>query len=646
MATKAEQHSEGTSSISFIVKLKLVLVVFLGVMLASWYFSAKIPANVLLPLEKLQAVVFDGNLVPDVVPARQQVPLLVGLLSSVLMLLCWTTFLSNLNPKTVGFMLVCVVGGGAFFAFQGDLFAHNWQSYPEIDEHINNLGKMTQTATSTDGEAERTKEPEQEKVGNNICTTETYTVGKDFNSLILLDPTTDVIYPGALIKGESIMTGEYTPIVVDRQPISISVSLENIDGDASRIIKDPKLSTVRSAIKEVLNQRVTGSTAARNTFEITEVKSSEHLKVAVGANYSYSGGMADISASFGFNSNSENNHYLLKFIQSYYTIDMDSPKNASHVFSNPEEYDAAKIGSISPMYVASVTYGRMAFFSIESSQSSEKIEAALNASFKSGLSELDGEANAEHVSTLSECKITGTIIGGSGSDAANAIWGLEGMKNYINNGGNWSHDSPAQPLAYKLRYLKDNSIGNIIMTSEYKVRNCVPISAAKNRMKYRITIHEITAEENASSDMEIGVDFDVYAHVFKGDIAQPSEEKSLWRTISYPWENKRQTKYQANLAEDSFGKRTQTINKSVDFEFDNPDISQSYFTIKGLLIEVDYAAIGPDGNDLIGRDSKNINFSEISTLPSIKPKMTFSDGGEGTVHVTYSVELIGATPIP
>lgn len=638
MAAKAEQNSEGTSTISFVVKLKLVLVVFLGVMLASWYYSARIPANVLQPLEKLQAAVFDGNLVPDVVPARQQVPLLIGLLASVLMFLGWTTFLSKLNPKTVGFMLVCVVGGGAFFAFQGNLFAHNWESYPEIDDQINGLEKIAQTGTSTDGQPMSARTSE-ETVGNNICTTETYKVGKDFNSLILLDPTTDVIYPGALIKGESIMTGEYTPIVVDRQPISISVSLENIDGDASRIIKDPKLSTVRSAIKEVLNQRVTGSTAARNTFEITEVKSSEHLKVAVGANYSYSGGMADISASFGFNSNSENNHYLLKFIQSYYTIDMDSPKNASHVFSNPEEYNAAKIGSISPMYVASVTYGRMAFFSIESSKSSEEIEAALNASFQSGLSAGKLNIDAEHASTLSNCKITGTIIGGSGEDAANAIWGLEGMKNYINNGGNWSHDSPAQPLAYKLRYLKDNSIGNIIMTSEYEVRNCVPISEAKMRKRYRVTLLTLNAEQDADSDLEICGDIKVTANIFKADRAMPSESKSLWSSITYDgsnWRDPSQPNYLPNLS--AGGRRS--LNKTVEFTFDDPDTLRSSFVIGGKLIEAD----GVGENDLIGQDSKRFLLSEIDSRVAER-KLTFS-GSEGTVNIDYKVELIGSEIIP
>lgn len=119
--------------------------------------------------------------------------------------------------------------------------------------------------------------PAQDGEGSPLeCYTNYYKAAPGFDEMLALDPTTDVIFPGAILKGESIPTGEYVPIIADRAPITLSASLTNISGSPVVEIKDPKLSTVREGIKlGILDQEVTGATAAKVNFSISEVYSEE-----------------------------------------------------------------------------------------------------------------------------------------------------------------------------------------------------------------------------------------------------------------------------------------------------------------------------------------------------------------------------------
>ena len=89
------------------------------------------------------------------------------------------------------------------------------------------------------------------------CSVKSYEAAAEYNEMLLLDPASDVIYPGAVIIGESIAAGEYIPILAERKPLSLSVSLQNIDGSPKATVENPSLSDVRVAINEILSSNVT-----------------------------------------------------------------------------------------------------------------------------------------------------------------------------------------------------------------------------------------------------------------------------------------------------------------------------------------------------------------------------------------------------
>jgi thiol-activated cytolysin len=341
-----------------------------------------------------------------------------------------------------------------------------------IDDNVRSLSHMTQS----DPFAERAvgdRDTVRYTVGDKtfVCEQQLYEAAPEFDEQLTLNPTTDVIWPGAIIDGATIETGEYTPIIAKRAPLTFSISLINIAGKKSKTVQNPMLSTMREAIAEILDQEVTGGTAAQVTFVIEDVYSEKQLDVALGV--TYKSGLYDVKSQFDFSRQEVSSRLLVKFLQVYYTLDIDLPENPSDLFDPSVTWPelAPKIsGNVSPMYVSSISYGRMALFCMESSRTATDVRAALDASFKA--IDTDVSLETEYQEVLDQTTIKATIIGGSGKDAVQAVNGFDGLKEYMTQGGDYDKSTPGAPLAYKLRYLSDNDICRICMANEYWVRTC------------------------------------------------------------------------------------------------------------------------------------------------------------------------------
>lgn len=360
----------------------------------------------------------------------------------------------------------------------------------EFNTTVNNFNSFEQPAETEIVETE-TSDPERDTEDSTLeCTTKTFKGAPGFNEMFTLDPTTDVIYPGALLKGETIPTGEYQRISGDRAPITISASLQNI-ANVKVDIEDPdKLSNIRQGIADLLNQEVNGATAAAINLEIAEVHSAEHLEASVGVNYRGVG--KKVSNTLDFSSSTYKNTFVLKFIQRYYTLDVDTPgKSPSDLFVDLP--DTNLFGSTSPVYVSSVQYGRMVLYTVESNFSITDVKNAFDASVGS----TDGEIDIEYQNIINSSSIQALIIGGSGDGAVQAINGPGEVYNFIAEGGNYSKDSPGAPLAYKLNYVKDGfPVAKVVLATEYQIRDCDLAYP-----EYQVTIDKITGTQ--PSDTEV-----------------------------------------------------------------------------------------------------------------------------------------------
>lgn len=308
-----------------------------------------------------------------------------------------------------------------------------------------------------------------------------YSVAAGYDEQIVLNPQTDVIYPGALLKGESILDGSYIPINAVRKPITISTSLQGADS-VSVVVEDPKLSTWREAANSLMKQDY-DVPPANLGFTVESVYSKEHLALTLRA--SYDSGLGSVNGGFDYSNTKIKSRLVAKFIQNYYTLDLDLPGAPSDLIEdagNPSSY-----GSLMPMYVSTVTFGRLALFTIESEFSDTEVRAFLDASY----ADVSGSSSADFETLKSKSTMKVYVLGGSAGDAGFTINGFEDFKKYITEGGSFSRESPGSPISYKLRYIHDNSIARVVFAASYPIRSAVP-RTDNLRFDISVRLHSMT----------------------------------------------------------------------------------------------------------------------------------------------------------
>lgn len=316
-----------------------------------------------------------------------------------------------------------------------------------------------------------------EKNSSETCITKKVALGAGYEEGFLLDPQSDVIYPGSIIDGNSVVDGRYQPITLPRSGGELSVSLQNIKNVSAKV-SEVKLSTVRNALMDILSDKITGTSQANINFSIHEIYSEKQLEVVVGASVGKKG-LGEIKGKFNFTSTGKRTKLLVKFQQIYYTADFDAPTQPSKFFTEEVTKEMVKkslSGDITPVYVSSVKYGRLAFYSFESNEESKKVMASLNVALEKAKVKAELEATFKSDQVLKDITVSGTIIGGSGSDAVKAIHGQQEFYEYITKGGDYSPTSPGAPIAYTLRKVSDNNTFRVVKSTEYTVRNCYKVA--------------------------------------------------------------------------------------------------------------------------------------------------------------------------
>jgi hypothetical protein len=344
-----------------------------------------------------------------------------------------------------------------------------------------------------------------------IYITDYYEAAAGFDVQLVLNPQTDVIYPGALLKGESILDGTYTLIPATRKPITISTSLTG-GIISSVVVEDPKLSSVREAVNTLMNQTY-DVPYANMSFTVEQAYSEQQIALSLRA--SYTTGILNVEGGFDFSNTKIQTRLIAKFIQSYYTLDMDLPKQPSDLFE--EDVDRALCGTMMPMYVSTVTFGRIALFTIESELSETEVRAYLDASYNG----ISGSVSSDFDALNAKSTMKVYILGGSGSAAGATINGFDEFKNYIQSGGNFSSTSPGAPISYKLRYIRDNSIGKIVFSASYPIVTAIPRT---DNIVYDITTALYSLMPNVN-DEESG-DLRLYGYIV-------SYPKSLGSTVGF-----------------------------------------------------------------------------------------------------------------
>ena len=305
-----------------------------------------------------------------------------------------------------------------------------------------------------------------------ICTTKTLSVLDGNGQFPLFNTNADVIYPGSLLQGKTLANATPSPIVVERAGGTISYDLTN--GNLASTFSVDRVS--KSSIQNAMNNIIANSgeeVPANFQLDIQEVQSESQLAVELGLNVSTFA--TKVKSNMSFSSDREYNRFLVKLSQSYYTMSFDLPTSLSQLFDEsvtPEQLATYVQPDNPATFISSVTYGRIFYMLVESTSSSQEMEAKLNVSYGSFNNKVSGSVDVDSFQEMNNVKIKVIAYGG---DSAGAI-SLAGESTIQDIAGRLEESTNIRtglPLSYVVRSVErpDQVVGTKIAT-EYDVKNC------------------------------------------------------------------------------------------------------------------------------------------------------------------------------
>ncbi|WP_310916276.1 thiol-activated cytolysin family protein [Haloarcula sp. S1AR25-4] len=349
-------------------------------------------------------------------------------------------------------------------------------------------GDLSVTVTPETNKAENTAlgGTNTERNGDMICTTQRRQVTSGSGTNFLLDPQIGTIWPGAILEAESIARGQFSPALSStrrngvpasqiRNPLELSISLRNIDGQNTRKLQTPSLGSFRTALDDILGQYDrNANTPAKMNFSIHQIHSSKQLDVTLGAHYDSL--KLQVDNEFDFSTESETNKIFAQFYQQYYSVDVSLP----NPIANGVVSDQGAYLKPNDVVVKNVSYGRLLLFSAESKYERTDIENALNVALNAGSGRATASLDIKHKQVLRDTQINVQVLGGSAQQGAQTVskpgeGAFEAIRNFIQDGATYDpKTSPGVPIAYQTKYLSNLDTANTYLTTSYTERNCRP----------------------------------------------------------------------------------------------------------------------------------------------------------------------------
>ena len=446
----------------------------------------------------------------------------------------------------------------------------------QVKGYLQNLkigsGLLKGSAPSDIGEPIPTTEPEDVQQGEKdnvngipgywVSKTKKYTISQAFDETILLDPTTDIIYPGCALKGNSIGDGTYAAIT-DCQlgdiTFSINLSPEN-PAEKSKTkytVKNIRKSDYQDALNEWATMQF--KEGAQTTIQSVEkITNNTELVVKLGAAVKSS--IADVSTSFGFNFNKKKNHILAKVIQKVFSVSTDFPRNTPTIFN---KVDKTYFENYQPVYVSNINYGRILYLCIDTDESEKDVQAALDFAIKKIKNTdvtIDANAETKYKNILSKSDIHITILGGGATlqrEVTNA--NLEAVKRFLDQ---HVPINQLQPISFSLRFAVDNSQARVLTSNVYTITQKDFVQDFKRiRLSFRVVGAKATKDDGRLPNMN-------WKAVLNGSLgmqANGEEETTLWtiNNLDVPYRTLRENKTVAINGDDAYLEITRKKDETV-----------------------------------------------------------------------------------
>ena len=290
-----------------------------------------------------------------------------------------------------------------------------------------------------------------------------YTDSTTTSNILISDP--NIIYVGAAFPESEFGKNFSKELLYPRNPIDISTSFP--DSYIGEITKETGSLGYKKFLKEVLKSSeyknfIQNGGRESLDFQCTEFFSYSDISKAFSSN----AGLANIfSAKVQSNSHKTNikSRLLGQLISKNFTVTMEVPANG---FFKDKSKDSS---SENPVYVRSISYGKIALLAIESEYSFEEVKKAVEAGIKWKIFNAGGSFSAKDTEILQKTTITLYLISDDTKGEANQFFNsLDDIQRAFKI--NYSESNFGLPIFCKGFYTKDNSIFKITTSQSTRPR--------------------------------------------------------------------------------------------------------------------------------------------------------------------------------
>jgi len=325
------------------------------------------------------------------------------------------------------------------------------------------------------------------------CTTRQVDFASTPREYVMLSPPNN-LYPGALVEGRSIRDGEQAsdirPLRID-QRAAVEVTIDACMGlgeQNSRRVQptQAEVSQARSDIVSLALAAGDDCVNAKGSLTMESYRNDSHKALSLGFSGRYFGFSA--AAEGELRQSSTQNAISVNFVESVYTMTFEPPALPGGFFSDaftPEVLqrlrDADRIGIDNlPVYIASVTYGRLMNFTMVSSASESEMRTAVSASYDTAIGGATIDAESEQGQLLQSAEYRVAYLGGDTEATASLLKNLR-WQDYFSVPV--SADD-AVPISYTLRNLTDNSLAVVQELTSYQLTECKQVLAADETFSF------------------------------------------------------------------------------------------------------------------------------------------------------------------
>jgi thiol-activated cytolysin len=350
---------------------------------------------------------------------------------------------------------------------------------------------------------------EETEDGNYSCSSINLTKTVPLTEVSILSGITSDLFPGAILRGDSLYNGTFAVSGLDRKPMTYSLSVQDgTSAPRSAEMQDPSLSEFRDTFGVVLSQANLNNVPVSAFTNVEEIRSEQDIDFSLGVDVNTL--KTDVKSTFNFQSQDIKSRFLITVDMAFFTADLDTSLEPSDFFADSvsvEDVQQEFNDEVPPVYVSSITYGTRYYVAVESSFSSEELDAALNVAFNNGTTQVDGSVTLSTEEVLQNTSFTAIAVGAQPAQLAafNAILSgddrLVAVQKFLTDGTKFSAANIGAPLSFTMKNMTDNSVAALAFSNTTDVLTCERISQNIQATLKKISL--ANGSDVGNNDLEI-----------------------------------------------------------------------------------------------------------------------------------------------